>query len=66
MSLKAFHVLFIGASTLLAFYFAAWCLSASTADAGSGRVLAGLAALASGVALIGYEAWFLKKMRGVR
>jgi len=64
MSLKSFHVLFISASVLLAFYFAAWCLTGS--PAGAGRVAAGLGSLATGVALIGYEAWFLKKMRGVR
>jgi hypothetical protein len=66
MSLKAFHVLFIAASSLLAFYFALWCLSGPPAGAAEGRLLAGLASLAAGVGLVGYEAWFLKKMKGVR
>jgi hypothetical protein len=64
MSLRAFHVLFIGASVLLAFYFAAWCLTGP--PPGAGRVAAGLGSLATGVALIGYEAWFLRKTRGLR
>jgi hypothetical protein len=66
MSLKAFHVLFIGASALLAFYFAAWCLTGPPPGAGAGWVLTGLASLGGGVTLIAYEAWFLKKTRGLR
>jgi hypothetical protein len=63
MSLKAFHVVFISASALLAFGFAAWCLSALPPEAGWGRLAAALASAAGGVGLAGYEAWFLKKMR---
>ena len=66
MSLKAFHVLFISASVMLAFYFAAWCLAGLPEGPGAGRLVAGLASLAAGLGLIGYEAWFLRKMRGVR
>lgn len=64
MSLKAFHLVFIGASTLLAFGFAAWCLATGPQPAGAGRALAGLASIAVGLGLIAYEAWFLRKMRG--
>lgn len=66
MSLKAFHVLFIAASALLAFFFARWCLTVPPAGVAGGWLLTGLASVATGVALIGYEAWFLKKMRGLR
>ena len=58
MSLKAFHVLFISASVLLSFGFGAWCLSARPP-----WLAAGALALAAGVGLAGYEAWFLMKMR---
>lgn len=65
MSLKAFHLVFIGASALLAFGFAAWCLMAGPAEAGAGRLLAAGFSVAGGIGLVGYEAWFLRKMRGV-
>lgn len=65
MSLKAFHVVFISASALLAFGFAAWCLGAPKPDGGWGWPAAGVASIAGGVGLAAYEAWFLKKMRGL-
>jgi hypothetical protein len=65
MSLRAFHVVFIGASTLLAFGFAYWCLGAPSAGDGFGRMAAGIAAIAVGVGLVVYEAWFLRKTRGL-
>ena len=55
MSLKAFHVLFITASVLLAFGMAAWLMKRSIAGAA--------AACAVGVALVGYEVWFVRKAR---
>jgi hypothetical protein len=65
MSLKAFHVVFISASVLLAFFFGAWCLHDLQPGAGRGRLAAGVLSLASGAALAAYEVWFLKKMRGL-
>jgi hypothetical protein len=65
VSLKSFHLLFIAASTLLAFGFTAWCLAAGEAPSTTGRIVAGAASAAFGLGLVGYEAWFLKKMRGV-
>jgi hypothetical protein len=59
MSLKAFHVVFVTASALLAFGFAA------EPAAGAGRLFGGAAAVAAGIGLGFYEAWFLKKMRGL-
>jgi len=60
MSLKAFHVVFISASALLAFGIAASCLGAGAAGE---RTAAGIGAAAAGAALCGYEAWFVRKMR---
>jgi len=60
MSLKAFHVVFISASVLLAFGFAAWCLGASPDGP---HLTAAVGSVAGGFALAGYEAWFLRKMR---
>jgi len=60
MSLRAFHVAFITASVLLAFYFAAWCLGLGEQE-GTGWRVAGIASAASGVGLVAYEAWFIRK-----
>jgi hypothetical protein len=65
MSLKAFHVVFISASVLLAFGFAAWCLGGHPGAGGGGGPVAALASAACGVALAGYEVWFLRKMRSL-
>jgi hypothetical protein len=62
MSLKAFHVVFITASVLLAFFFASWCLGLGD-EAGAAWHAAGLASALTGLALVVYEAWFLRKMR---
>jgi hypothetical protein len=58
MSLRAFHVIFISTSVLLAFGFGAWCLDAQPSWLG-----AGLVSFAFGLGLVGYEAWFLTRMR---
>jgi hypothetical protein len=64
MSLKGFHVVFVTASALLAFGLAAWCFGAVPAPS-SGRLAGGVASALAGIALVGYEAWFLKKMRSL-
>ena len=61
MTLKSFHVVFIGASVLLAFFFAAWCLDTSPPP-GAGRIAAGMAAIAVGLGLAAYEAWALRRV----
>jgi hypothetical protein len=64
MSLKAFHVVFITASVLLAFFFAAWCLGLGEQDGAAWRA-AGIASAVTGLGLGANEAWFLRKMRGL-
>ncbi len=66
MSLKAFHVIFITASSALAFGCGVWELKSFFS--GDGRVwdlVFGVAALAAGVGLILYERYFLKKFKDV-
>ena len=65
MSLKGFHVVFVTASALLAFGFAAWCVAAVPEPGRAGSRPAA-ASVAVGIGLVVYEAWFLRKMRGVR
>jgi hypothetical protein len=66
MSLKAFHLVFIVASILLAAGFAAWSLVNYTAPSGNTSDL--VVAVVSGIValgLIGYEVYFLRKLKNV-
>jgi hypothetical protein len=66
MSLKAFHLIFITASSALAFGFGVWELrNYWSADGRLGDLLFGLGSLLAGVGLIVYERYFLKKLKDV-
>ena len=66
MSLKAFHLLFITASSALAFGCGAWGLrDFFSPDGRASDLLFGLGALAVAIGLILYERYFLKKLRKV-
>ncbi len=66
MSLKAFHLVFITASTALAFGCAVWGLRDFFLEGGGAwNLVFGVGALAAGVALILYERYFLKKLKKV-
>ncbi len=61
MSLRAFHVLFIVVSIILAFAFGGWALRVEP-----GGVLyraMGVASLVVGAGLVGYAAWFVRKTK---
>lgn len=63
MSLKAFHIVFIAASILLAFGFAAWAFVNNGEEGGSGLRAYGFGSAAVGVVLIGYGVYVLRKLR---
>ncbi len=66
MSLKAFHVIFITASSGLAFGCGVWALK--NGFSAEGRALdfvVGIGSLAASVGLILYERYFLKKLKDV-
>ncbi|MDB6112667.1 MAG: hypothetical protein JWR69_4417 [Pedosphaera sp.] len=66
MSLKAFHLVFIIASTLLAFGFGTWALMNYASPHGvMWDLVWGVSGLVVGVALIVYEVYFLKKLKNV-
>jgi hypothetical protein len=66
MSLKAFHVFFITLSCLLCFGCGAWELkNGASPDGARTDTLFGIAAILAGLALIGYEVYFLKKTKNV-
>ena len=65
MSLKAFHIVFITASTVLAVGFGLWSLGNYFAGEGGVNLVFGVGSLLAASALIVYGAYFLKKLKSV-
>jgi hypothetical protein len=65
MSLKAFHLIFIIASIVLAFGFGIWMTVGFFKDGGVINLIVALASFAAGVGLIFYERYFLKKTKNL-
>ena len=66
MSLKAFHVIFITASSALAFGCGVWALhNGFSAQGTAWDFVIGVASLGAGVGLILYERYFLKKTKNL-
>jgi len=66
MSLKAFHLVFIVASILLAVGFAVWSLmNYFSPHGGVWDLVAGSGSAVAAVALVFYERYFLKKFKNV-
>ena len=65
MSLRAFHLLFIAVSIVLAAFLAAWAMGQYQASRELGYLGAGAASLASAGALAVYAAAFRRKTRSM-
>lgn len=66
MSLKAFHVLFITAASLLAFGFGAWLIREYRSPMGdTSDLIWAVCSIAVGIALLVYERFALKKLKNV-
>jgi len=65
MSLKTFHVVFISASTLLAFGFGGWLLKAYASTGQVSDLIFGIASVAVGIGLITYGRYFLRKLKHI-
>lgn len=67
MSLKAIHLLFIIASTLLSFGFSAWALWSYSNEEPRNMVnlIMGMVSAVLGVGLVVYGRYFLKKLKDV-
>ena len=65
MSLKAFHLVFIIASIVLAFGFSIWLAVAFFRDGGVMNLIFAIASFGAGVGLIFYERYFLKKTKNL-
>lgn len=65
MSLKAFHIVFVLVSTVLAVGFGAWSIREFRSDGSTSTLIVGISSLFAGVALIVYGRWFLRKLKGI-
>ena len=65
MSLKAFHLVFITAATVLAFGFGIWLAKNFFSTGGTGNLISALLSFGAGIGLIVYECYFLKKTKDV-
>lgn len=65
MSLKAFHIVFIAVSTLLAIAFGVWEVLRYMETGSIGMLLAGLASFVAAAGLVVYGVRFLKKLKHV-
>ncbi len=66
MSLKAFHIVFVIVSTLLAFGFGGWEIhNYVTVSHERTDLTMGVASLICGVALLWYGKYFLKKLKNI-
>ena len=65
MSLKAFHILFITASVLLSFWFGWYELDRYTTMKAAADMWFGIGSCVTGVALIAYGIYFLKKLKNI-
>ena len=65
MSLKAFHIVFVVVSTVLAFGFAAWSFGQYQETRGLVELGFGFGSLLAGVSLIVYGRYVLKKLKHI-
>jgi hypothetical protein len=63
MSLKAFHIIFILFSTLLAIGVGAWCLWVNLVEGVSIYLTGAIASFACAIGLVAYGFWFFRKMK---
>lgn len=66
MSLKAFHIVFISVSAILAFGFGAWILIADSGLGATVNILGGILSFIVGVSLVLYGIRFLRKFQHIR
>jgi len=63
MSLKAFHIVFIVFSTLLAIALGAWCIWVNLVEGVPVYLAGAIGSFACAAALIVYGVWFYRKMK---
>jgi hypothetical protein len=63
MSLKAFHIVFIVFSTLLALALGIWCIWVNLVEGVPVYLAGAIASFATAIGLIVYGIWFYRKMK---
>ena len=66
MSLKAFHIIFIIFSTLLAVGVGGWCVWVNLVEGAPIYLAGAIASFVTAVALMIYGVWFYRKMKRLR
>jgi len=66
MSLKAFHIVFIIVSTLLALGTGVWCLWVNLTAGAPIYVAGAVASFVAAIVLLVYGFWFYRKMKRLR
>ena len=65
MSLKAFHIIFVAASVLLAFFFGAWLLNDYAHNGNKLELIFGIVSVIAGLGLIWYGKVVLRKLKHI-
>jgi len=65
MSLKAFHIVFVTASILLAFGFGAWSLLNYKDEGSTLDLVFGISSVTAGIGLIAYGKAILRKLKNI-
>jgi hypothetical protein len=65
MSLKAFHIVFVVASILLAFFFGAWLMHDYFATREVAELVVGILSVLAGIGLICYGKSILRKLKHI-
>ena len=66
MSLKAFHIVFIVFSTLLAICVGLWCIWVNLVEGAPVYLAGAVGSFLAAVGLIVYGVWFYRKMKRLR
>ncbi|MFL6584146.1 MAG: hypothetical protein ACJ8KU_06480 [Chthoniobacterales bacterium] len=66
MSLKAFHIVFVVFSTLLALAIGAWCVWVDLVEGAPVYLSGAIWSFAAAVLLVVYGVWFWRKMKRLR
>jgi hypothetical protein len=66
MSLKAFHIVFVIFSTLLALGIGAWCIWVNLVEGAPIYLAGAIFSFVAAVALMAYGVWFYRKMKRLR